>query len=208
VTGVQTCALPIWWHLADLVEEEGAAVGRLEFADPCTDRAGECATGVAEELAFQEVFRDRAAVDGDERAGLARAAAVDLARDQLLACAGLAGDEYGDVGAGDLVDLAEDVAHRVAGADDVAVGLLFELVLQELLVGAQFVELPAQLDQKSRGAAERGGHFQLAIGKEVRQLVVAEIDGADQFAPYQQWQAHHAAQFQIHYAFTRIELGV
>src|SRR5690606_14391805 len=43
-------------HLADLVEEEGAAVRRLELADAGLRSAGEGAPHVAEEFAFQEVL--------------------------------------------------------------------------------------------------------------------------------------------------------
>ena len=98
-------------HLADLVEEQGAAVGRLEAARLVADGAGEGAAHVAEQLRLEQVLGDGAAVDGDERALGARRAAVELARDQLLAGAGLAGDEHRDVGGRDLLDLAEDLLH-------------------------------------------------------------------------------------------------
>ena len=51
---------------------------------------GEGALLVAEELALQQVLGDGAAVDRDERAALARARAVERARDELLADAALA----------------------------------------------------------------------------------------------------------------------
>ena len=54
-------------HLADLVEEQRAAVGRLELALLVGDRAGEGALHVAEQLALEQVLGDGAAVDGDER---------------------------------------------------------------------------------------------------------------------------------------------
>src|SRR5581483_3745659 len=54
-------------HLADLVEEDRAAVRELELADLPADRARERAALVAEELALEEVARQRGAVDGDER---------------------------------------------------------------------------------------------------------------------------------------------
>src|SRR3981189_136989 len=49
---------------------------------------------------------------------------------------------------------------RVAGADDVSVGLRLEELLPRLLVGAQLVELPRQLDEEGGGAAEAGRHLQ------------------------------------------------
>ena len=55
-------------HLADLVEEERAAVRLLEGARAVRDGAGEGAAHVAEELALEQVLRDRAAVDRQRRA--------------------------------------------------------------------------------------------------------------------------------------------
>ena len=53
-------------HVADLVEEERAAVGELELAGAVAVRAGEGAAGVAEELALEQLGRDRRAVERDE----------------------------------------------------------------------------------------------------------------------------------------------
>src|SRR5205814_822616 len=54
-------------QLADLVEEQRAAVGGLEQADAVGRGIREGAFRVAEQLALEEVLGDRAAVDGDER---------------------------------------------------------------------------------------------------------------------------------------------
>ena len=59
-------------QLADLVEEERALVGDLELARARRDGAGERALHVAEELALDQVLRDGAAVDDDERPVRAR----------------------------------------------------------------------------------------------------------------------------------------
>ena len=56
-------------HLADLVEQDRAAVRQLEQALAPGARAGERAALVAEELGLQELGRNRRAVDLDERAG-------------------------------------------------------------------------------------------------------------------------------------------
>ena len=84
-------------QLADLVEEQRAAVGELEAAAALLDRAGEGALLVAEELALEQLARQRGAVELDERALAARALLVDRARDELLAGAGLALDQHGAV---------------------------------------------------------------------------------------------------------------
>src|SRR5207247_2566059 len=54
-------------ELADLVEEDGTAVGLLERAAAIARRAGESAAHMAEELALDEVARNGAAVDDHER---------------------------------------------------------------------------------------------------------------------------------------------
>src|SRR5262249_47187744 len=59
-------------HLADLVEEDRAAVGLDEKARARARRAGERALHVAEELALEERLRQRRAVHGHERRAPAR----------------------------------------------------------------------------------------------------------------------------------------
>ena len=61
-------------HVADLVQEQRAAVGLLEAAAPLRDGARERALLVAEQLALHELGGDRRAVHLDE--GLRRAAAT------------------------------------------------------------------------------------------------------------------------------------
>ena len=55
-------------HRPDLVEEDGAARGRLELALGERERAGERALLVAEQLAGDELLGNRAGVDRNERA--------------------------------------------------------------------------------------------------------------------------------------------
>ena len=63
----QELRLQLERQLADLVEEERAAVGALEGAGDAGDGAGEGAALVAEELALDQRRRHGAAVDDDER---------------------------------------------------------------------------------------------------------------------------------------------
>src|SRR5690606_9122722 len=56
-------------------------------------RAGEGARRVAEQLALGEVLRQRGAVQREKRFGRAAAAGMAGVREQLLAGAGLAGDQ-------------------------------------------------------------------------------------------------------------------
>ena len=54
-------------HVADLVQEQRAAVGLLELADLVLVRAGEAALAVAEQLALDQLLGNGRAVDLDER---------------------------------------------------------------------------------------------------------------------------------------------
>ena len=72
---------------------------------------------MAEELALEQVLRDRRAVQREEGLLGARAVLVDRARHQLLAGAALAGDEDGHVLVGDPTDLLVDLEHRRAAAE-------------------------------------------------------------------------------------------
>ena len=62
----QQLGLEVDRHVADLVEEERAAVRLAEAPGARRHRAGEGAALVAEELALEQLARDRGGVDGDE----------------------------------------------------------------------------------------------------------------------------------------------
>jgi hypothetical protein len=66
--------------LADLVEEQGAAIRGFEPAVAGCGRAREGALLVAEQLALEDRFGDRGAVDRDERALRTRRVLVHGAR--------------------------------------------------------------------------------------------------------------------------------
>ena len=104
-------------ELADLVEEERAAVGDLEQPLAVGVGAGEGPFAVAEELALDEVLGQGAAVDRDEGVAGAAALVVEVAGDQLLAGAGLAQDHHAGIGRRDRVDQAADRLHRRGVAD-------------------------------------------------------------------------------------------
>src|SRR5204863_5326630 len=104
--------LRIGWHVADLIEEQGAALRLLESARIALRRSGKRTALMAEELALDELARDRRHVDGDERTAPALAVVVEGARNQLLTGAALAGDHHGEVGAHEPREHAVDVLHR------------------------------------------------------------------------------------------------
>ena len=77
-------------QVADLVKEQRAAVGIGELAGMFFGGAGKGALLMAEENAFDQIVRDGAAIDGDERLAGALAGVLDGAGDHFLADAGFA----------------------------------------------------------------------------------------------------------------------
>ena len=84
-------------QIADLVEEQRAAVRHLEPARLAADGAGKCALLVAEQLGLEQRVGDRGAVDRDKRAVRARAQRVQRAREEFLSGAALAFEEHGGI---------------------------------------------------------------------------------------------------------------
>src|SRR5262249_54237219 len=74
---VEELALERGHHVTDLIEEEGPAIRFDEETGPARRGAGEGAFDHAEELALEQVLRDRGAVDRDERSRSARAPRVE-----------------------------------------------------------------------------------------------------------------------------------
>src|SRR2546426_711377 len=104
-------------HVADLVEEERPAVGDLELALARRDRPREGALLVTEELALDQLARERRAVHLDERLRAPRAVVVERVGDQLLPCAARAADEDRQIRVRHLADHVEHPLHRRALAD-------------------------------------------------------------------------------------------
>jgi hypothetical protein len=118
--GAQQPALELERQLAELVEEQRAAMSGLEGALAGAVGAGEGPALVAEQRALDQGRRLRGAVDHDERAAAPRAGVVERAGGQLLAGARLAGDEDGELGRREAGQQAEHPAHRDAGAAQLA----------------------------------------------------------------------------------------
>ena len=105
-------------QVADLVEEDGAAVGQLEATEAPLRRPGERALLVAEQLRRDELARNGRAIDADEGPRGARRSLVDRARDELLARAGLTGDQHGRIRRRDLGHVGEHRLQRRRRPDD------------------------------------------------------------------------------------------
>ncbi len=91
-------------QVPDLVQEKGPAVGFLDEADLVPRGPRERPSGIAEELALQEVVGNGPAIDGDEFPGPPRARLMDGPGHQLLSGAAFTGDENGGAAVFDPVD--------------------------------------------------------------------------------------------------------
>src|SRR5207244_12512587 len=107
--------------VADLVEEQRSTLGELDPSRLSRLRAGERALLVAEELALEEIFGERAAVDGHERTALSRGSRVDRAGCELFSSAALSPDQNGRARGRGAGDELEHLLHRAPSADDRAV---------------------------------------------------------------------------------------
>jgi len=147
-------------QVADLVEEQRAAVGRGDDAQARAVGAGESALLVAEQLGVDQVVGQAAAVDRVQRELAARARAMDVMRHQLLAGAALAVDEHRLVELGDIARLGEDGAHRGRFGDHAIGGassLLEAQALEQQLLLVRVARLLGRaLDQEQQlGHADR-----------------------------------------------------
>src|SRR5690606_24662582 len=116
----QQLHLPGQRQRADLVQEQGAAVGRLELAFARALRAG-VGTGLGpEQLGLDQVGRDRAAVERDERAVLHRRVRMHDLGDLLLAGAVRAGDQHRQLRARDLHRQRQQALAGGVGEDEAA----------------------------------------------------------------------------------------
>src|ERR1035438_6030512 len=90
----QQLGLQLDGHIADLVEEYRSAVSLLEPAHAGVNGAGKGAFDVSEQLRFQKVLGQSAAVDGYHRLVHPRARHVQRPRDHFLPRPSLTADQY------------------------------------------------------------------------------------------------------------------
>ena len=145
-------------EIADLVEEDRAAVRDVEASLAIGTRVGEGAAHVAEHLALEQRRGYAAEIDLDERLRGPAAVAVDRLGDQLLAGAALTGNQDGGVGRCDPADEFEDAEHPRVASDQVA-----EIVARvEVVAGEHAIPLiRTRLDQPQRSLH---GVQQLLVG--------------------------------------------
>ena len=110
--------------LGDFIQQDRAAVGRLEAAGPRGVGPRERALLVAEELALHQLRREHRAIQADHRRRVAMAGRVDRAGDEFLAGAALAHDEHGFRRRPHLKDSRPQRLHERAGTDHGGLDLL------------------------------------------------------------------------------------
>ena len=153
-------------QLADFVEENRTLVGGLEQTDLVLSGTGKGTPLVAEQFAFEQIFRQRAAVDRQKTIVGAFRGEMNRARDQFLAGARFAGDQHARIGARDFFHHAEDALDGVAFADD---------ALEAILL-AQFLAQKSILAEQ-RLALERVAHdlFQMIVGERLGDVIVGAL---------------------------------
>src|SRR5208337_1616853 len=101
----QQLGLQLEGNLANLIQEDGSAIGQLEATDPLRNGAGEGASLMSEQFAFQQSRRDGSAVQFHEGTRMPRAEIMQSAGDQFLSRPGLAINKDGRIGGGHGFDL-------------------------------------------------------------------------------------------------------
>ena len=169
-------------HVADLVEEQGAAVRELELAVAALAFcAGVGAGGDAEELRLQQRLGDRRDIDADEGPRRTRRGRMDALREQLLAGARLAQQQHGGIGGRDAPRLALDLQRRRAGADEAADRVLRPPLLGELAVRVfQLAVQARELRQQRLHGRFRMVHQHQAERADHLAVVVAQRQAADE----------------------------
>ena len=180
----QELGLQVQGNVADLVQEECAAVGLLELARMVGMGIGKCALDVAEEFAFEQGLRDGAGVYRHHRLVLPQAPGVNLAGQHVLAGSVLAGDEDGGVGGGDFVQGLADGGHGAGTAPEhgifaagffvalsVAAHRLAGLVAGGGQRGRQFFVVPGLHDEVERPPLHSfDGQGDVGVGREQHDL--------------------------------------
>src|SRR6185503_20185902 len=112
--------------IADFVKKQRSAVGILEFSDFSGIRTCECALFVTEELAFDQGFRNRRAVDRHETLVLAGTVVMKSLGDEFFAGSALTTNQDRGFNTRKLVDDTESSLHFGALTDEVRAVRKFE----------------------------------------------------------------------------------
>jgi len=169
-------------QFADLVEKQRATVRGLHQPGAAGTGAGEGAFLVSEELGFDQRLGDRCAVDGNHRRLGALRKIVQGAGDQFLAGTGLTLDEHIGVGRRHLADLAEQILHGRAVADDADLSVGCVLRCGPWLAGTALRRGAASLLAVAQDARDGLQHFIVVegLGDVVHGAHLHRVDGRAQ----------------------------
>src|SRR5262245_58143576 len=159
-------------HFADLVEHQASALRLGDQPLAVLDRAGERAFNVAEQLGFDQLFRQGGAVDLDELFFRAQRIEVEGVGDQLLAGARFADDQDVGVALGDAFDSLVDHLHRLRRADDARIFAPLDVTAEAL----RFADEPAPL-QRLVGEQQN----LVALERLFDEIIGASLGGFDGF---------------------------
>ena len=148
-------------HLAQFVEEQRAAIGTRRSTLLVGSGTGEGALDVAEDHAFQQVPRDRTAIQRHEGLRLARAQPMQRFCRQFLAGAGFAGDEHAGAALRRCLDGAIDRLHRHGSPDKIREFGAFDSAPQRLHLALQIDAAERVLNR--RGQPRRGERFHQVV---------------------------------------------
>jgi hypothetical protein len=117
-------------QISNLVQEQSAFFRIFNKTFALHVSAGERSLFMAEKLALEQIFGNRAAVDGDERPIFPQAAPVNSFRDHLLSGSALPKQENGSAGRGHFANCGEHLLHLRARSDQPFKCLLLRSELQ------------------------------------------------------------------------------
>jgi len=164
LNGAQELALQLEGNFPDLIEEERAAVSRLEPSGAIAHRPGKRAFHVTEELTLEELPRNRRTVHRDQRAITAMAPFVDATRDHLFARTRFALDQHARIRWGDKVDLLQHALKGRTLTDDALgetnVDFFAEVAVLELETGAESLDFGKCTSVRDRHRRLTGEHAQ------------------------------------------------
>ena len=170
----QQAGLQIERHVANFIEEQGAAVGLFKTPPAHRLRASESAALVPEQLGLEQVFGDGRGVDGHKRPTGTWRMLVQRARHQLFARTRLTRDHDGDVALAQAANGTKHVLHGRGLAQHL--GRVGHALFGHLLALAFFHRTANQLHrlgqvkglgQVLKGAALKGryGAVQIRVGR-------------------------------------------
>ncbi|MNL27620.1 hypothetical protein D3C87_1492210 [compost metagenome] len=111
-------------HIADLIQQQGAAVSRIEQPGAVAISTGEGTFAIAEQFTFQKAFCECCTVLHDERPGTPCATIVNRSRDHFLAGACFTAQQHGIGAKQDFADQRPGLAHgRTIAKQSIAAGI-------------------------------------------------------------------------------------